>query len=428
MRKSWLVCALLGTLAWGQAQPGTTPGTQQNSAPAQAAPPRGMSMQQPGGAVPPSTSEVAENAAVITIHGLCPPAPKTAAAAKTGTSKAATSVAKKPADCKTVITRAGFEKITKALQQGPNPLNPQQRRQLATVLPRIMVMSEAAKSKGLDKTDHFTEMVRFAKMQILTQELQRELQEQADKITPQDIEDYYEKNPEAYQQFSFDRVFIPRYKQEKPDSKEDDKQDEKLTEDQQKAKEAADKAKQEQGEQELNKLAESLQARASQGEDFVKLQKEAFAAAGMKMDSPTVNLPKVRRTGLPPAQASAFDLKVAEVSAVITDNGGHYVYKLLTKEVLSLDQVKEEIHNNLKTQRLKDLMDGYQNSYHADTNEEFFGPAPAQGQRMGMPPQMPRPQGVAPTAQPQGPPAHNTPTQPAAPPAPPQQPPASKPN
>jgi hypothetical protein len=60
-------------------------------------------------------------------------------------------------------------------------------------------------------------------------------------------------------------------------------------------------------------LAESLRARAAAGEDFAKLQKEAFEAAGMKMDSPTVTMPKVRRTGLPPAHAAVFDLKVGEV-------------------------------------------------------------------------------------------------------------------
>jgi len=50
------------------------------------------------------------------------------------------------------------------------------------------------------------------------------------------------------------------------------------------------------------------------------------------MDSPTVNLPAVRRTGLPPAHVAVFDLKVGEVSQVITDNGGHYIYKVVSKK------------------------------------------------------------------------------------------------
>ena len=207
-----------------------------------------------------------------------------------------------------------------------------------------------------------------------------------------------------------------------PDEKEEGKEPEKLTEEQQKAKEAADKAKQEQGEQEMNKLAEALRARAATGEDFVKLQKEAFEAAGTKVENPTVNLPKVRRTGLPPAHVAVFDLKAGEVSAVISDNGGHYAYKVVSKETLPLDQVKEEIHNKLKSEHLKETMDKYTNSFQAVPNEAYFGPAapagPA-GTRQGPPPHMPRPQ----MAQPQtAPPAANPPAQPPAVQAPPSKP------
>ena len=106
-----------------------------------------------------------------------------------------------------------------------------------------------------------------------------------------------------------DRLFVPRTKQVEADAKEDEDKDEKLTEEQQKAKEAAEKAKAEEGEQAMSKLAEGLRERAAAGEDFVKLQKEAFEAGGMKIESPTVTLPKVRRTGLPPAHAAVFELK-----------------------------------------------------------------------------------------------------------------------
>jgi len=427
MRKSWLVCALLGALAWGQAQPGAAGGAQTSATPTQPPPPHGAMMQQPGPSSP-SMAEVPESAAVITVHGVCPPAPKTTAAAKAGAAKTASAAAKKPADCKTVITRAEFEKIAKALQQGPNPLNPQQKRQLATILPRDIAMSEAAKSKGLDKTERFTEVMKFYRMQILTQELQRSAQEQADKITPGEIEGYYKDHPEAYQQFSLDRLFIPRFKQaESTDSKEDD---EKLTEDQQKAKEAASKAKQEQGEQELDKLAVSLRGRAAAGEDFAALQKEAYEAAGMKMDSPTINIPKIRRGGLPAAHAAVFELNAGDVSPVINDTSGHYVYKLVSKEMVPLDQAKQEIHNTMRNERLKTLMDQYQNSYHAETNDAYFGPAqgPGPGPRpSGMPM---RPQGAAPM-QPQSqgqPPAQSAPAQPAGQQAPAQPPATSKPN
>jgi hypothetical protein len=290
-----------------------------------------------------------------------------------------------------------------------------------------MAMSEAAKKKGLDKTPQFQETLKVAKMQILTTQLQRTIQEEADKVSQAEIEKYYKEHSETYEQFSLDRLFIPRNKQAEAEKVEDE---DKMTDEQKKAKEDADKAKQDQGQQELDKLADSLRERAAKGEDFAKLQKEAFDAAGMKMDSPTINLPKVRRTGLPPAHAAVFDLKVGEVSQVISDNGGHYIYKVVSKEVLPLDQVSQEIHNTLKNEHMKAMMEKYTNSYHVETNEAYFGPPGPQGPmggRPGMqpPPHMPHPRmAPAPTqpqAQPQSaPPAGNPPAQPPA-----QQPPPS---
>jgi hypothetical protein len=393
MRNRWLLCVLLGALAWGQEAP--------ENEPAQGTPAPGQS----AATKAPAPAEVAESAVVLTIKGVCSPAVK--AAAKTG-AKTAGTAAKKPTECKTEITRAQFEKIASALSP---TMTPQLKRQLENVLPRFMAMSDAAKAKGLDKTPHFDEMMKIVRMQVLTQELQRSVQEQSEKISAEDIEKYYKEHPEAYQQYSLDRLFIPRFKQAEPEKMEDTKD---MTEDQKKAKEAADKAKQEQGEQEMNKLADSLRAEAASGADFAKLQKEAFEAAGQKVDNPTVNLPKVRRSGLPPAHAAVFDLKVNEVSQVISDNGGHYVYKVVSEQVLPLDQVKEEIHNKMKADRMKEMMDKYTNSFESIPNVAYFGPpAGPAGMMRGGPPHMPphsaAPQGAAPAASPSSQPAAQAP-------------------
>jgi hypothetical protein len=401
MRNSWLLCGLSATIVWGQAPP---------------SPPLALK----GGAptTVPTAAEIPEDAAVITIIGVCPATP-TSATSRTGTAgKTAAApgktAAKKPADCKTVITRREFEKIATALS--PN-VTPQLKHQLAAALPKFIAMSEEAKAKGLDKTPQYAETLRVLKMQILTQQLQRSVQEEADKVSPADIEAYYKKNPDAYEQFSLDRLFVPRFKQVEVEKRNEG--DQKPTEEQMKAKEAADKASREQGEQELTKLADSLRERAAAGEDFTKLQKEAFETAGMKVDNPTVNLPKVRRTGLPPAHNAVFELKVNEVSAVISDNGGHYIYKVVSEQVIPLEQVSNEILNALKGQRMKEMMDKYQNSYHAETNEAYFGPTPLVpgGRPPGqLPPHMP------PQMQQQPPVANPTTSQPSAQPAPPSKP------
>jgi hypothetical protein len=377
-------------------------------------------------AAPPDTSaSVPADAAVITVSGVCPAAPKTATP-KTTTAKpeaaAKAPAAKTPAaDCKRVITKAEFEKLANGVS--PN-ITPQLKKQLANVLPRLIAMSEAAKKKGLDKSPRYEETLKFAKMQILTNELQRNIQEEGAKVPPADIATYYKEHPDAFEQYNLDRIFVPRSKQDTDDDDKDaaDK-DAKLTEEQQKAKQEKEKAEQAEGEQAISKLAESLRARAAAGEDVMKLQKEAFDAAGMKIESPTVNLPKVRRTGLPPAHAAIFELKPGDVSQVLSDSGGHYIYKVNSKDTLALDQVKDEIHSTLQNQRTRELMDKVNGSFKAETNEAYFGPGgpgmPPGGPMGGRP--MPPPHGPNPRMAP-------SPTAPATQTTPPAQPPAAKPN
>jgi PPIC-type PPIASE domain len=391
MGKSWLLCVLLGTLAWGQAAPGTPPPPQ--PAPGDAA------------------AAIPDSAAVITVEGVCPPQPKTAATKGTA-AKPAAPAKSAAADCKTVITKAEFEKIAKALSPGA-PLNPQQKKVLASNLARFIPMSAAAKKKGLDKSEQFAETLKYAKMQILSSELVNNIQQEAAKVPQEDVAKYYKDNPEAFEQYVLERLYVPRNKQVEPEGKDADLKDVNPTEEQQKAKQAEQKAKAEQGEQEMTKLADSLRARAAAGEEFAKLQKEAFEAAGMKIESPTVTLPKMRRTGLPPAQASVFDLKVGDISPVISDSGGHYIYKVDSKDVMTLDQAQNEIHGKLQTERTRDMMDKVTGSIKTVQNEAYFG-----GGGPGMAPRMPNPRpapaNMPPAAQPQTPPPAQAPAQPPA--------------
>lgn len=416
MRKSWLLCVLMGTLAWGQGAPAAPPPQPAQAPAATGAPQAGpQGMRPPMPAPPPDTSaSVPATAPVITIDGVCSPQPKPAAA-KSATPKPVsdtkTATTSKPADgpCKTIITKAQFEKLVNAL--APNATM-QQKKQLAGLLPRLIAMSTEAKKEGMDKTPAYDETVKFVKMQVLTNELQRKVQEDAGKISPAEIEKYYKDHPEVFEQFNVDRIFVPRTKQAEPEAKEkeDEDKDQKLTDEQKKAKEDAEKAKTEANEQAMTKLADDLRARAAAGEDMVKLQKEAFEAAGMKIESPTVNLPTVRRTGLPPGHVAIFDLKPGEVSQVISDSGGHYIYKINSKTEMPLEQATNEITGKMKNDRVREKMDKLNNSYKVDTNEAYFGPGGV-GQmppsprgprpRPGMPPAGSPPQSAPPAAQPQ---------------------------
>ena len=378
MGKIWALCILVGTLAWGQT-------TQSPPRAAQEAPAANQAKLETHD----ESASVPDTAAVMTINGVCAPQPKPAAAKAVaaqptpGTKSAAT------ADCKTVITKAQFEKLASGL--APNgSLSPQLKGRLAAQMPALIAMSTQAKKQHMDQTEQYKETLKFVQMEILASELQRKLQSEAADVPDADIQKYYNDHKADFEQYNVDRLFVPRTKQNQPDLKDESDKNAKPTEEEVKAKQAAEKARADAAEQSMTKLADDLRARAAAGEDIKKLQKEAFEAAGMKIDSPTVNLANVRRSGLAPGHVAVFDLKSGEVSQVINDAGGHYIYKMNSNTEMPLDQVKNEIHTRLQTERMKEMMDKLNGSYKVERNEAYFGPAGAPG---GMPP---RPMGARP--------------------------------
>ena len=81
-----------------------------------------------------------------------------------------------------------------------------------------------------------------------------------------------------------------------------------------------------------------------------------------------------------------MELKPGEVSEVISDPSGNYIYKMVSKETMPLDTVKTEIKNTISAQRYREAMQKYQNN--ADLNDAYFGNM--RGPGMSMPPRGPR--------------------------------------
>src|SRR3979411_741493 len=168
MRFQCLVCLLRAGLAYGQAAQPATP-------PVAATPAAGAKAEQSASAATDKAPEVkvGPDDTVITLKGFCADATQQGDA------------------CKTVITRAQFEKLAESLQPG---MSPAIRRQLATAYSRMLRMSTVAEKRGLDKQPKFDQKMSFARMQVLSGELSSALQEDAGKVTDGDIDGYYKKN------------------------------------------------------------------------------------------------------------------------------------------------------------------------------------------------------------------------------------------
>ena len=326
MRFQWFPFLLLASLAFGQAT-----STPQPSAMAPAA---------TSTAVAPAQKTVGPDETVLTVKGACPES------------------SRQGEDCKTAVSRSQFEKVTDSIQ--PN-MPMAIRRNVANQYSVMLLMSAAAEKRGLDKGPKFEEAMHVSRMQILARELSRALKEDSEKISDTDFEEYYRKNAANFEEADLLKLYIPHNKHVNADPNE--KEDEV---------EAEEKA----GEEEMSKLAKDLQSRAAKGEDFEKLQKEAYDTAGFKGAPSDPKMNKVRRTMLPPKQAMVMDLKAGQVSELIADPSGYYVYKMISKESLPLDSARDEIRNVLSAQRYRDAMQAFQKTDNAELNEAYFGPAP----------------------------------------------------
>jgi len=353
MTRYGLVCLLLGAMAWAQAAnstpaPAPTPAAAPSAAPA--APQAGAAAENKE----PDLSKVPPDAPIITLQGVCdnPPTDKS-----------------KSADCKTVITRAQFEKIVETVQP---QMNPRARRQFATRYANALIMSFKAREMGLDHGAEFEERIQLARIQVLSQMLGQAEQKKASEISDMEIEDYYKGNEVNFEEADVMRIFIPRV-QQLPTPKE-------------KLSEAEEQKRQKDAEDTMKKESDTLHARAVAGEDFDKLQAEAFKVAGIQSKSPTSKMDKVRRNHLPPGQATAMDLKVGEISAVLSDQSGYFIFKMVKKETLALDSVKDEIKGTLRSQKMQNQMQEIEHSATANLDEAYFGPEAQVPTRPIMPP------------------------------------------
>jgi len=320
--KSW-VCLLLGSLTYGQA--------------AQSPPPSatGANAGQPS-TLAQETYEVrvGPDDPVITVNGFC------------------TDPAQPASACKTVVTRAQFEALTEALQPG---MSLSLRLNVANAYARNLRMSAAAEKRGLDKTPAFKEEMRYARMQLLAQDLSRALQADANNISDADLADYYKQNESAFEQATVARIFVPHARRIRAADKEHEDAEKKAAEDA------------------MTKLAADLRIRAANGEDPDKLQIQAYGEAGLTETAPNTKMEKVRRTTLPPQHESALDLKPGEVSQVFSDPAGaHFIYKMMSKETLTLDEVRTELRTAISRQRYHDSMKIFQSD--VVFSDAYFNP------------------------------------------------------
>jgi hypothetical protein len=342
MRTRWYVVLLL-TTSFAVAQTPAPAGQKPV-----AKPPQKPATSTPGAAAKKVAPEanagtVPENAPVITLNGVC-------------TDKNANA-----ANCTTVVTRAQFEKIlsvvTPSRSGSPAQLPPGVKRNMATQYAQLITVAADAEKEGVQNTPQAQELLKFARMQALAQAYTRELQQKLEP-TPAEIQTFYNANASKLEEVTVDRIFIPKNPRE--EGKPSD--------------EAAAKTK-----------SEAIHARAVAGEPFDKLQKEAVEGSNFPVPPETRMV--VQKGTLPPSQEAVLNFKPGEVSQVFTEPSGFYIYKLVSKRTIPLEQVKSEISQRLLQEKMQTAMEAVLKSAKPVLNEQYFGPASAETLPGGVQPQ-----------------------------------------
>lgn len=255
--------------------------------------------------------------------------------------------------CKTIITKAEFERLANSINPSNNganqPLRPEAKRQIATRYSQYLAFADGAKKESLDQTPQAQELVHFATLQALAQVYMNHLQ---GKSTPtsEEITKYYNDNRGRFEKMTVRRILIPA--NPGPDAKNVTPES-------------------------LKQTAQKIYERAKAGEDFDKLQKEAFTDAGISTapDSKLVLNP----AALPPQQQAVTKLKPGEISQPFTEVSGTYIYKMESSETTPLTAVKSDIEKVLQRQKFEESVKKMLDTLKPDLNESYFGPAPAQG-------------------------------------------------
>ena len=113
------------------------------------------------------------------------------------------------------------------------------------------------------------------------------------------------------------------------------------------------------------------------GEDFAKLQQEAYDVAGNKTKASNPRVENARKSSIPPTDAAIFDLKKGEVSQVFDDPGGLTIYKVEEVKDLPVASVHDEIARTLQGEKMKGSFESLQNSVKTTLNDAYFAtPAP----------------------------------------------------
>jgi PPIC-type PPIASE domain len=281
--------------------------------------------------LPPTALAVSPESPVITLQGACDHPQKVA----------------KGSVCKTVITRSQLDGLIDLLVPGATQ---EVRAQFAVNYARMLAAADLAQRQHLDKNATLAKEIQarqnMMRLQLLSSDLFKAFEIQAAKVSAPAVFRYYTEHTAEFERGDVQRLTLPKAAQTSHGTLLDAE---------------AVKAK-----------AEALRARAAAGEDFDKLQHEAYKDLDLGSIAPSTSLNHVSRGSLPGEQAGVFDLQPGETTAVLDSRDAFFVLKLDSKNVLPVESVRPEIESVLRNERMQALLQSANSEVKVDFNLTYL--------------------------------------------------------
>jgi parvulin-like peptidyl-prolyl cis-trans isomerase-like protein len=281
---------------------------------------------------------VGPEAAVVTIHGLCPE----------GQGKTAQSDS-----CTLILTRAQFETMVASVNVTNQAYTKPALRSMAAGYVTLLALADAAEKEGIEKDPRFQEAMKVTRKRALADAYRRFLLEKYGNPSPEEIADYYKQNINKFEQVKIDRILVPKVNPKR--SQENRAEFEKKA----------------------RHLAGEIRERAAKGEDMNSLQAEVYKSLGLDSQPPPTELNPDRKGIVQQSVEQEVNaLKPGEVTKVEDETSGFNIYKLRAKSTIPLETAKAQIVRELSQKNIDAAMKAATNHVHSDFNEQFFNPGP----------------------------------------------------
>lgn len=308
--------------------------------------------QQPTPPLPPQSfnpDSVPSNAAVLTLHGVCP---KDSVSPKTGAVKEGPTKGSSAGDssCQTVITKEQFYAMLSGMSVTLQITTPAAMRNFAEGYSQLLALANEGEKAGAENDPRFQELMRIARIRALADSYRHSLDEKYSNPSQQEIEAYYNENIAKYDSFKVERIIIPSVNTSRTPAvrAENDKK--------------------------IQQLANDIRERAARGEETQKLQDEVYKTLSLPT-SPRTDLGMKRRGSLPVGiEKDLLALKPGEVTKLESEMSGFNIYKLRSRDTIPVEYVKAEITRDLHQKNMEAALKAVTGSIHPELNEQFFGP------------------------------------------------------